>query len=472
MQHILSTLAAVAVLRAWSRNREEHARRSISRLHDDELACVLPFLSLTDLAQLVRCSRRFCAVAHKERSHCRGLHLKGGANIVPPSSSTLKHHVASLHLERPSDYDAPLTRDVLHQLRGLPRLTALQLTLADDAAVNHLMQGLSADNAAAELRAVVPLQLRSFRVTAGSWFNPLREPDGALATSFWAAVSGMTQLTELDIEQHPPLMHAQTELTQLLHLRKLTLGPAREMGEHVAELKQLSQLRELTLHEFRHDRVRLLLQPPHLLQLESLTLPSLEVDIGMMRALIHLPTLTSLNPSCISHDAWPLLPQLPLLRRLSLRPYESLSPGRLASLCASLSSCVALEDLTLRCVSFDADDGALLTAEQERAGWAELLCAVPHLRRLCVWDAVLPFLSVLPLHLPVLEELSLSGWSADGEDHFARVAHSTIGLLEVEGTEARLPSDEEMQACRHSERMPKLERCVRHVLPNWPLAAL
>jgi len=93
-------------------------QQSISRLHDDELSCVLPFLSLPDLAQLVRCSRRFNALARKERS--RGLQLKGGSTIVPPSSSTLKHHVASLHLERSSDSDAPLTLDVLRRLRGLP----------------------------------------------------------------------------------------------------------------------------------------------------------------------------------------------------------------------------------------------------------------------------------------------------------------------------------------------------------------
>jgi hypothetical protein len=66
------------------------------RLHDDELSCVLPFLSLADLAQLVRCSHRFCFVARKERS--RSLHLKGGAIIAPSPSSDLSHHVSSLHL--------------------------------------------------------------------------------------------------------------------------------------------------------------------------------------------------------------------------------------------------------------------------------------------------------------------------------------------------------------------------------------
>jgi hypothetical protein len=54
--------------------------QSISRLHDDELSCVLTFLSLKDLTQLVRCSRRFNAVARKERS--RELHLRGSASFA------------------------------------------------------------------------------------------------------------------------------------------------------------------------------------------------------------------------------------------------------------------------------------------------------------------------------------------------------------------------------------------------------
>jgi hypothetical protein len=67
--------------------------RSISRLHDDELSCVLPFLELTDLAELVRCSRRLNGVARKERS--RGLYVWGESLAVPISeSSALSHHIA------------------------------------------------------------------------------------------------------------------------------------------------------------------------------------------------------------------------------------------------------------------------------------------------------------------------------------------------------------------------------------------
>jgi hypothetical protein len=133
-----------------------------------------------------------------------------------------------------------------------------------------------------------------------------------LVSSFWAALENINQLTELSIEQYSSSMHVRPDLTGLADLGKLTLGPAGERGEHVAALKQLSQLRELTLHDDSAERLRLLCQPPDALQLESLTLTSLslKVDAETMRALIHLPTLTALDPSRSTDAAWPLLPQL------------------------------------------------------------------------------------------------------------------------------------------------------------------
>jgi hypothetical protein len=244
--------------------------QSISRLHDDELACVLPFLPLKDLTQLVRCSHRFNGVTRKERS--RELRLEGSSNIVPVVSSSLCHHVAAVHLGRRRGSDAQLTRDVLRQLRGLPKLTKLQFTLSNDAAVDHFMQGLSLETAANALRAILPSQLRSFSVTLGANFPMLNKRSAALASIFWAGLSGMTQLTELHVEQYSEYMHVRPELAGLTHLRKLTLGPAGQLGEHVAELKQLSQLRELTLFDRSPQRLRLLCQPPHALQLETIQL--------------------------------------------------------------------------------------------------------------------------------------------------------------------------------------------------------
>jgi hypothetical protein len=73
------------------------------------------------------------------------------------------------------------------------------------------------------------------------------------------------------------------------------------------------------------------------------------------------------------------------------------------------------------------------------------------------------FLSVLPLHLPVLAELSLNGWGprevgdADDVDYFAQIAHPNVRLLgEID---SRLPSKQQMRLCMRSERRPKLEWC-------------
>jgi hypothetical protein len=115
--------------------------RSITRLHDDELSCVLPFLALKDLAQLVRCSRRFNGVARKDRS--RGLQLEGEASIVSPPSSSLSHHVSSLQLRHRFLLDAPVSPDTRHQPRALPRLTAMQFILSTDIGISLLLHQLS-----------------------------------------------------------------------------------------------------------------------------------------------------------------------------------------------------------------------------------------------------------------------------------------------------------------------------------------
>jgi hypothetical protein len=324
---------------------EDNPLRSISRLHDDELSCMLPFLPLKDLSQLVRCNRRFIALARKER--CRELCLEGSSNIALVASSALSHHVTALHLKRRA-CDALLTRGTLRELRGLSRLTKLQITLWNHFEIGHFMQGLSRENATAALRAVLLTQLCSFSLAVGSRHSQFSGHSAELISCFWTALTDMIQLTELSIEQFSIYLSMRPDLAGLTQLRKLKMGPAGQLGERVAELKQLSQLRELTHYDYCPDRIRLLFQPPHALQLESLTLASdeLELDETTMRALLHLPTLTALDSWCVSHDAWPLLPQLPLLRRLRLWPSDWLTPKRMASMCAALSRCSALVDLS------------------------------------------------------------------------------------------------------------------------------
>jgi hypothetical protein len=330
------------------------------------------------------------------------------------------------------------------------------------------MQAVSLDNAAAELRTVLPPQLRSLRVVGGSNYDQLSEQTAALASSFWAALGDMPHLTELSIQLRSEFMYVRPELEGLLHLRKLTLGPAGGMGDHVAELKQLSQLRELILLEDRPDRIRLLCQPPHALQLESIILPSilLGVDEETMRAVVHLPTLTALDAGRMSDNAWPLLPQLPRLRRLSIDPCGSLSSGRMVPFCESLLRCTLLEDLTLRNVYLEADgpEADIVTAEQQRAGWAALLSSVANLRRLDVDGHVTHLLPMIPLHLPLLEELSLCGWGDRNVDHFASLAHPNVRLLELGWIDMHLPSADQLHSYMHSAQFPKLERCICRAL--------
>jgi hypothetical protein len=430
------------------------------RLHDDELSCVFSFLELEDVAQLVRCSRRFNAVARKERS--RRLHFKGGANIVPVPSSSLIHHVTSLDLHRIFYRHTPVTLSTLQPLRAFPRLSALQITLSNDDDVVLFMQGLPPETAAATLRAVLPPQLRSFRVVVGLLYSTLQEQTASLASSFWNALGGL-----LHIVQYSEHTHMRPELDQLLRLRKLTLGPAGERGEHVEALKPLSQLRELTLLDDHPERIRLLCEPPHALQLRSLILRSLDVDEATMRALLHLPTLTTLLPGSLSPDAGVLLPQLPLLRRLRFVSSVLLTPGPVASLCAALSRCSSLEDLSLPHADFASADNSLLTPEEERATWAALLSAVPNLRRLSVHGFLDPFLPVLPQHLPLLKHLVLRGGGLRTVDHIAAVAHPNMRLLELGEINSQLPSSAQLRACIHSDRLPKLKRCIRTYRKYW-----
>jgi hypothetical protein len=169
----------------------------------------------------------------------------------------------------------------------------------------------------------------------------------------------------------------------------------------------------------------------------------------------------ALDAGSINDAAWSLLPQLPLLRSLRLHPSPSLASDRLASLCTTLSRCSMLEDLALRHVSFATDDGSPLPAERQGARWATLLSSVPNLRRLGVYAEVTHLIPVLPLHLPVLEHLALSGWAAGDEEPYARLAHPTIRVLELGPVNTRTPSEEEVRSWMGSDRLPKLERYIR-----------
>jgi hypothetical protein len=188
IRQLRSTTQAAAAVQAACGNNPQ----SMSRLHDDELSCVLPFLSLTDLARLVRRSRRLNGVARKERR--RGLLRTSLASTVPYLlSSSLGHHVTSLRLS-----DRAVALKTLRHRRSLPQLTALQFELSTFTTSIPLIRKLTSDTAVATLQAALPTRLRIFEflvraldVQASTW---------ALQSVLAALPAVMTQLTELNLD--------------------------------------------------------------------------------------------------------------------------------------------------------------------------------------------------------------------------------------------------------------------------------
>jgi hypothetical protein len=214
-------------------------------------------------------------------------------------------------------------------------------------------------------------------------------------------------------------------------------------------------LRELSLRPFKQRHIVALCQPPHSLSLQCIQLPSTIVDEAGMRALLHLPTLTSLEASSIRSDALALLCELPLLQRLSFRHagQESGTLEWIASLSAALSRCKALTDLSLR-LSFD----ETVTDEQRSACWTEILRSIPNVRHLTVTQlSVSALLSVLPLHLPLLAHLSLQcGDKVDGVALLVQLAHPSV--REIHLTTSRTAfSVKRLRVLVHSPRLPQLD---------------
>jgi hypothetical protein len=167
-------------------------RRSIARLHDDELSCILPFLTLSELSRFACCSRSFKSVVSTHR--CLGLTFYGDACVEQIPSSVLGKHVSTIGLRRCGASTAFITRKTLRLLKDCPQLTAMQLHVmkCEDAAA--LMEGQSVEATVEALKAVLPTQLNSFKV----FLFPSPAVD-VLSSVFYAAVVSMPQLTALQI---------------------------------------------------------------------------------------------------------------------------------------------------------------------------------------------------------------------------------------------------------------------------------
>jgi hypothetical protein len=242
-------------------------------------------------------------------------------------------------------------------------------------------------------------------------------------------------------------------LVALPLLRKLKLNGCGR-GIPLSGLKALSQLRELTLGQVESGAFLSLFQPPHALQLEMLK-ARVALNGAGMRALLHLPTLTQLEPEVCLPQAWPLLHQLPRLRRLQIVPYDELTDALIILLSASLALCVALDELTLE-VAFSQEDGSDVSEEVQQRHWITLLRSVP-LRRLAVnTEFFASFFAVLSDHLPRLDQLVLHGWYCSA-DVLASLAHPTLQQLELKGD--RTLTEVEVQSLLHNPRLPQLRSC-------------
>jgi hypothetical protein len=283
-----------------------------------------------------------------------------------------------------------------------------------------------------------------------------------LLSSVFSAVAVMSQLTELDIRSWSygmPLDARFDVLAQLPQLRKLALYGIDWTDGRIAELKQLSQLRELFTDLASHTLIALC-QPPHSMQLECIDLGSISVTQSVMLALLHMPTLTELQPKYLRSDAWLLLPQLPMLRRLTVNPFSVLSNARATLLATSLSGCRALTELELCGIVFEDADGGDATDEQQQAHWAEILRSVPLLQRFTVTTRpALSLLAVLPAHLPQLVHLKLRT-SAAANEVVARLAHPTVQeLVLVHPILSQLDASQVQQLTR-GPRLPRLVHCT------------
>jgi hypothetical protein len=439
-----TTRAAAAIQAAYGDNPQ-----SISRLRDDELSCVLPFLSLRDLAQLVRCSHRFNGVARKESSRRR--YLEGEATIVPRPSSSLIHHVTSIRLHRRDKSRVFISRQTLRQLKDCPRLTALRLVLdgVEDAAA--LLQRQTPAQLVQALKAGLPTQLTSLHVSFS------RETIVTLGVPFCAALPVLSQLTELWIQHgNEPLDLPPGVLRALPHLRKLRAGYINWNPQLLAEVKQLSQLRELNVFNLQPHDIVALCQPPHVFHLECIAASMASLDEVCMRALSQLPLLTSLEPQLLEEDVIPLLPQLKQLRRLLVDMDDEMPSELVLSLSTALAGCHALTDLSLQ-AWFDDN----MTDQEQREHWTNILRAIPNVRRLHVEHPSLTLpLSILHSHVPLLENLSLQCHGTNPLVFLAQLAHPSVRHIHLRTRATELPGDAvQLRALVHSARLPMLD-CI------------
>jgi hypothetical protein len=249
-------------------------------------------------------------------------------------------------------------------------------------------------------------------------------------------------------------------------LRKLHFACLGEAKALLTEVKQLSQLRELDICHAKPEELECLCLPPHALQLQCLHLSEI-ADHRRMSAMLHLPTLTSLELWFLQPDAWALLPQLPLLRRLEIEFEPNFMTPPLTSLmCSALSRCVALVELTLPLLFFPGEHHDAVDAEVEQRTWTELLRSTPHLRSFAARvKRPVPFLRALQSQLPALTTLSLLSCFALPVTVLQHLAHPTLQQVTLKSEYRELTQAQQGWRAQliHSAQLPQLDAC------NWAI---
>jgi hypothetical protein len=147
------------------------------------------------------------------------------------------------------------------------------------------------------------------------------------------------------------------------------------------------------------------------------------------------------------------LPRLPLLQRLSFKPYVKLTAEETLLMCSSLSLCKSLADLSLNEIEFE----EATTTDQIQARWTDILCSVPNLRRLHIeQDRIVSFLAVPATHLPVLEDLLLCYDKLSSEDFLAQLAHPSVRRIQLNSWIVEF-TQEQVRALVRSAQLPQLD---------------
>jgi hypothetical protein len=354
------------------------------RCHTDALHCVFAFLRLKELLPALHSCREWHAAGCKEPSR-RQCIVVAPDSVPGLAASPLRHHAAELTVQR-------LQFAQLCHLRSLPRLTALDMSLAAADLAAQLQpagRSPSPEQQTQLWRDVLPLRLRTLTLGMQSLTSH------SIRQSLLDALPSLPALHALRLEMGTDELDL-SPLLRLPQLRDLYLY-SHPSQPQCAVIKQLSTLTSLQLScsTMDPDALLRLLTPPHSLQLLQ-RLPGRRVlNLAALSALHQLPALTELSPIHMKPECWAGLSAFTPLRSLHLDWADPFTAAQQSSLESALNSLPHLSDLELCLANHSYGPGA-----------APLCLRLPALRRLILDSFALLSTSFLQ-QSPLLERLEL-----------------------------------------------------------------